>query len=95
MPRARRRARTRLAVRDIQAISEVLEHFLRRGGPTAKQRRRVSQTIQKLRGVREDAGNDIASIPTRTVRHVLWSLAQVPRFLRRKRNLLDALRDRS
>lgn len=90
----RQGAKTRLAVKDIRAIRQVLEDFLRLGGSTARQRRRVRQTLQKLRGLREDAGSGTASITHSAVRHVLWSLAQVPRFLSRRRNLLDAVRDR-
>jgi len=94
VPRARRRAGTRIAVGDIRAIRQVLKRYLKLGGPTAKQRRRVRQTIQKLRGLREDTEDSSASIPDRLVRHILWSLAQVPRSLKRKRNMLDAHRDR-
>lgn len=94
MSRARRRANTRIAVGDIRAIRQVLERYLTLGGPTAKQRRRVRYTIQKLRGLREDTENNTAAIPNRLIRHILWSLAQVPRSLRRKREVLDAHRDR-
>ena len=94
MRKARRHAATRIAVEDIQAIQRVLKKFLGLGGPTAKQRRRVRQTIRQLRELQVDAEDCDAVIPDRLVRHVLWSLAQVPVFLMRRRSVLDETLDR-
>lgn len=94
MRKARIYAATRIAVEDIQAIQRLLKNFLELGGPTAKQRRRVRQTIRQLRGVEVDVEDCNAVIPDRLVRHVLWSLAQVPGFLKRGRSMLEEILDR-
>lgn len=92
--KARRNTTTRVAVKDIQAIQRLLKHFLELGGPTAKQQRRVRQTIRQLHGLQVDLEDRGAVIPDRLVRHVLWALAQVPGFLKRKRSVLDEILDR-
>lgn len=94
MRKARRHAATHVAVEDIQAIQRLLKHFLELGGPTAKQRRRVRQTIRQLHGLQVGFQDRGAVIPDRLVRHVLWALAQIPGFLNRRRSMLDEILDR-
>ncbi len=91
---SRQRAQLRLAVGDLRDLRDFLGNPARRGGLKAMQRRRFHATVQALRGIESSATSNIAVIPHRVARNVLWCLAQVPRFLESKRGFIDEVLER-